>query len=273
MQVLRVFPRRTAQTPDDDLALVGGQMPLGLPEVDEVHVSVSFTWDLAEGERLARAYERVAPVKIGGPATGERGGDFTPGLYLKTGNVITSRGCPGRCWFCAVPEREGPVRELPIAEGWNLQDDNLLACSENHIREVFAMLKRQRKQAHFTGGLEAGRLRAWHVELLRDLKPKQMFFAYDRPQELKALQRAGRILLDSGFTRASHGLRCYVLVGHEGDTQEAAAKRLRQAMEAGFLPMAMLYRDEQGQRNPEWASFQRQYARPAMMAKEYKSFA
>ena len=43
-------------------------------------------------------------------------------------------------------------------------------------------------------------------------------------------------------------------------------------MEAGFLPMAMLYRDEQGQRDPAWASFQRQYARPAMMAAEYKAF-
>ena len=31
------------------------------------------------------------PVKIGGPAYNEHGGDFVPGRYLKKGYVITSR--------------------------------------------------------------------------------------------------------------------------------------------------------------------------------------
>lgn len=264
MQIARVFPRRTTATPIDALSFVGtpGLYP---PEVDEVHISVTFSWDLPSAERLAREWGRVAPVKIGGPATGMRGEDFTPGMYLKPGYVITSRGCPNHCWFCSVPKREGGIRELPIAEGWNVLDDNLLACSEAHIRAVFAMLKRQDRRAEFTGGLEAARLTDWHVDLLADLKPKQMFFAYDTPDDLGPLRVAGFKLLHAGFTTASHALRCYVLVGYPNDTIDKAAGRMADAIGGGFTPMAMLWRDEGGKTEPQWRRFQRLWARPAMI--------
>jgi len=121
-RIIRVFPRRTRATPVDDLAYVGE--PDLFVEADRVEISMAFTWDLAEVERLATVWRRVAPVEIGGPATGQAGGDFTPGRYLRPGYVITSRGCPNRCWFCSVWRREGPVRELAIADGWNVLDDN-----------------------------------------------------------------------------------------------------------------------------------------------------
>ena len=114
-----------------------------------MHVSVTFTWDMPEAERLAASWERVAPVKIGGPATGMRGEDFVPGRYLKPGYVITSRGCANHCWFCSVPAREGLLRELPITPGWNILDDNLLACSESHIKKVLGMLEKQKKLGHY----------------------------------------------------------------------------------------------------------------------------
>jgi hypothetical protein len=267
-RIIRVFPRRTAATPDDDLVRIA--TPPGLfDEADEVHVSVTFTWDLKSAEKLARQWEPVAPVKIGGPATGEAGADFTPGLYLKRGYVLTSRGCPNRCWFCSVPRREGDLRELPITEGRNVLDDNLLACSDEHIRRVFDMLKGQKKvgRIEFTGGFEAKRLKQWHVEALLELRPKQMFFAYDTPDDLEPLQRAGRMLIDAGFTTASHTLRAYVLCGYPQDTFEAAGKRMREAMNAGFMPMAMLYRDKTGNRELEWMRWQRKWARPAIIAK------
>ncbi len=264
-RIARVFPKRTKATPTDDLAFYDepGLFP---PCVDEVHVSVTFTYDLPRAEYLAKAWERVAPVKMGGPATGMPGGEFTPGAYLKPGYVITSRGCPNRCWFCSVWRREGDTKELPVTEGWNVLDDNLLACSKQHVRNVFAMLSRQPRKAEFTGGLEAARLRPWHVELLRDLRPKQMFFAYDTENDYEPLFCAGRMLIDAGFTVASHALRCYVLVGHPGDSFDAAERRLRRTAEAGFLPMAMLWRDKGGKRDPKWARFQRAWARPTLIA-------
>ena len=118
----------------------------------------------------------------------------------------------------------------------------------------------------FTGGLEAARLKPWHVSRLRDLKPKRIFFAYDTPDDLEPLREAGRMLLAAGFTTASHSLRCYVLIGYPGDTFEAAEKRFRETIDAGFMPMAMLYRDETGERDLQWARFQKEWARPAIIA-------
>jgi len=149
-KIIRVFPRRTNATPIDEMAFIG--LPDMFCEADEVHISVTFSYDLPEAERLEKYWRQIAPVKIGGPATGQRGEDFIPGMYLKKGYVITSRGCPNKCWFCSVWKREGEVRELSITEGWNILDDNLLACSDGHIKKVFAMLEKQKEAAHFTGG-------------------------------------------------------------------------------------------------------------------------
>lgn len=268
-RVIRVFPRRTKATPDDELVVIDRE-PGWFDKADEVHVSVTFSWDLPRAERLARAWESVAPVTIGGPATGEPGGEFEPGRYLKPGYVITSRGCPNRCWFCDVWRREGPVRELPIRDGWNVLDDNLLACSPPHIMRVFVMLAGVKRQGHriqFTGGLEAARLKDWHVRRLRELRPKQMFFAYDTPDDLEPLREAGRMLLAAGWTAKSKTLRCYVLCGHPRDTIDAAYQRMQETLSAGFTPMAMLYRAKDGcTPSREWRQFQRRWARCAMIS-------
>ena len=187
-------------------------------------------------------------------------------MYLAQGYVITSRGCPNRCWFCSVWKREGQaVIELPIADGWNLLDDNLLACSESHIYAVFTMLRRQHHRTYLTGGLESARLQSWHVDLLANLKPKRMYFAYDTPDDLEPLQRAGKMLLEAGFTTASHTLCAYVLIGWPRDTFDGAEKRLQQTLSAGFMPMAMLWRNEKGDTSPDWRRFQRKWARPAII--------
>jgi len=274
LKIARVFPRITKATPQDELCFFG---PPGmfLPEIEEVHVSVAFTYDKGKAEDLAEQWRHIAPVKIGGPAYDAPGGEFVQGRYLKQGYVITSRGCPNRCWFCSVWRREGgTIRELEIVPGNNVLDDNLLACSDEHIRAVFTMLKRQKwGRAMFTGGLEAARLKDWHVELLRDLRPKEMFFAYDTADDYEPLVEAGKKLLGAGFTVASHTLRCYVLIGYPGDTFDAAEKRLMDTIRAGFLPMAMLYRDEKGERDTEWAKFQRFWARPATVNLKLKELA
>ena len=265
-KIIRVFPRKTKATPDDELAAIN-RPPFMWEEADEIRISVAFTWDLPRAEVLAKQWAHVAPVKIGGPATGEKSGDFIPGMYLKHGYVITSRGCPNHCFFCSVPTREGDIRELPIPQGWNVLDDNLLACSDEHITAVFEMLRSENRLIEFTGGLEAARLKPWQAHAMKKLQIKQMFFAYDTPDDLAPLQRAGRFLQDAGFKTHphSHTLRCFVLCGYKGDTVTTAETRMHETMDAGFTPMAMLYRGDNGQRSREWAEFQRHWARPAII--------
>ena len=64
MPVLRVFPRRTNATPQDDYVRIG-EPDFFIPhDVSEVHISVAFSWDLPYAQRLADEYSRYAPVKI-----------------------------------------------------------------------------------------------------------------------------------------------------------------------------------------------------------------
>lgn len=266
-KIARVFPRKTSMTPTDELAFVDCPPPmLVLPEIDEVHISVAFTWDMPKAEKLATWWKAAGvPVLMGGPAFNKPGEEFVPGRYVKDGCVITSRGCPNHCWFCAVPKREKGLRELPVQDGWNILDDNILACSDEHVEEVFKMLERQKRRATFTGGLEAKILKPWHAKRLREIKAARMYFAYDTPDDYEPLVEAGKIMRQEGHRFSSHAMCCYNLVGYKGDTFEKAEKRLTDTIRAGFMPYAMLYRDKDGQVDKEWKKFQREWLRPAIV--------
>ena len=252
-------------TPDDDLVRIGVGPGL-FDECDNVKISVAFTWDLPLAESLYNQWRHVAPTEIGGPALMTRGESFEPGAFVKRGFTITSRGCPNKCWFCSVWRREGAgIRELEINDGYDVLDDNLLACSDDHIRRVFDMLARQPQRPKFTGGLEAKILKPWHCERLRELKPERLYFAYDTPDDLEPLVEAGNMLRAAGFTTASHTLSAYVLCGYPRDTFDGAERRMKQTIDAGFTPMAMLYRDHDGRRDDDWRLWARRWARPSIV--------
>lgn len=270
-KIARVFPRKTRATPNDDMVFFGPPPLLTLPAIDEVHVSVTFTYDRPKAEELAEDWRWAGvKVKIGGPAYDDPAiGEFVPGLYIKNGYTITSRGCNNSCWFCMAPRREGKLRELDIKDGWDVLDNNLLQCSEAHIMAVFEMLKRQPKRPKFTGGLEAKELKPWHCDLLREVKTERVYFAYDTPDDYEPLVEAGKMLRAAGITARSHVAACYNLIGYKGDTFDSAQKRLEETMRAGFMPYAMLYRDETGYVDKYWAKLQREWLRPAIVAQKF----
>jgi len=260
MKIARVFPTKTSMSPDDDHSYFG---PPGLfvPEYDEIHISVSFTWDLKHANWLKQQWQRVAPVKIGGPALNGEGGEFTPGLYLRKGVIVTSRGCPNRCAWCFV---RSPLKELKIHEGNNIVDNNVLACSNKHLDRLFSMLQSQRL-IKFSGGFEPARVNQKIVDRLRSISLLQLYLAYDHVDNFKEVKRA-IILLRKYFKRYQIG--CFVLIGFANDTMDQAEGRLRQILEIGAMPFAMLYRNKKGE-NPQpiiqWRQFQRDWCRPALV--------
>ena len=264
-RILRVFPRRTSMTPTDEFAFVGDP-PLWRPEADEVDVSVTFTWDRAEGQRLQRAWSLYYPiVRLGGPAFDDAGGEFVAGRYLRDGVTITTRGCPRACDYCMVPRREGKLRLLQeIGPGNVVQDNNLLAAPREHWDRVTTMLETQRG-IEFSGGLDVQLIRPWHSDwiIAQRRHIRHVFFAYDRLNQLPALRQVVTRLSAGGMRRRQ--LRCYVLVGYQGDTIDAAAERLEEAWAAGTLPFAMRWRGVDGKRRIEedWYRLCNKWMRPA----------
>jgi len=267
-RVIRVFPHRTGLTPTDDYAFIGDP-PLFRPQADEVHVSVTFTWDVEEGHRLHEAWAQYYPiVKLGGPAVNGSHGEFVPGMYLKGGVTITSRGCNRRCPWCVVWEREGKLRTVEIKPGWIVQDNNLLATPKDHQARVFAMLRAQRRAVSFPGGLDARLLTDWAAVQLSTLSIKEIFLAADTENALSALRVAVSKL---GFLKRRH-LRCYVLIAYGGETTEQAVDRLEAVWEAGCLPFAQLFQppDNYIDYPQEWKTLARTWSRPAAMVASHR---
>lgn len=258
--MIRVFPRKTKWTPNDELAFIGDPS-LFRPPDQPVQISVTFTWDILEAKRLFKSWsDYYSDVQIGGPAFGDPGGEFVPGRFIKEGVTITSRGCPWRCPWCFVPDREGEIRELPIKPGWIIQDNNLLACSKSHVQAVFEMLAEQPKAIKFSGGLDARLLSDWHIRQLEKLRIDELWFACDHPTAFKALERVADLTSNFPINKK----RCFVLIGFNGENIVNAESRCERVYEMGFLPFAQLYQSERKCSWPvDWKRLQRKWCRPA----------
>ncbi len=266
--MIRIFPRRTKWTPTDELAFIGDP-PMFRPSQRDipVKISVAFTWDIVEGQRLKRSWKRFYDdVRVGGPAFDDLGGEFEPGVFLKEGVTITSRGCPKKCKYCFVPDREGKIREYKIKPGRILQDNNILACSEPHQRAVFEMLQDQR-QIDFNGGLDPQLLKVWHIKEFEKMKVRHFWFSCDAPGDEKHLGKVRDLMGDFKIWQK----RCYVLIGFNKETIIDAEKRLEAIYQMGFLPFAQLYQsDKKRSWTPEWDRLQRQWCRPAAYRRKRK---
>jgi len=251
-------------TPQDKMAFIGDP-PLFQPEADEVHISVTFTWDINAGYRLKRAWgEYYSKVLIGGLAINGSRGQFIPGRYLKHGITITSRGCNRKCPWCLVPEKEGKIKLLEVKQGWIIQDNNLLMTPRSHQDKVYRMLQKLNRPAWFNGGIDARLVDDWFVDQVRKIKIGGIFLSADSIDILKYLKEAVEKL---GFL-GREKLRCYVLIGFNHDeTIDEARERLIEVWNIGCLPFAQLYRPADIERvyNSEWRNLARKWMRPAIM--------
>lgn len=276
-EVIRVFPDRNKWTPDDEWAFVG-EPPFFRPGTSEtpVMVSVTFTWWRRRAEEIANSWRMYySNVRVGGPAYDDPGGEFIPGMFIKNGCTITTRGCPKKCGWCSVPKREGALRLLPIRPGYIVQDNNLLASSlpspmyteaqaRAHFDSVFEMLRGQKRVCSFNGGLDKHFLKPWHVPYFDSIPIGELWWACDEPDDFRWLERVKELFAHVPMRK----MRCYTMIGYEGETLAESEKRIERVFELGFMPFSQLYQPPDANvptkiYGADWKAVNRKWSRPA----------
>ncbi len=268
--IIRVFPERNKWTPDDPLAFVG-EPPLFRPGTPDtpVMVSVTFTWWRKRAEEIANSWRMFyKDVRIGGPAYDDPGDEFEPGMFLKSGCTITSRGCPKKCGWCSVPYREGAQRLLTIKPGWIVQDNNLLSTPEQHFANVFEMLRAQDRSIYFNGGLDKHFLKPWHVQFFDSVPIGELWWAADVPDDFRWLVKVKELFSHIPIRK----MRCYTMIGYEGETLAEAEKRIENIFDLGFMPFSQLYQPPFADvpakiYGLDWKAVNRKWSRPAAYMK------
>ena len=126
------------------------------------------------------------------------------------------------------------------------------------IHRVFDMLRRQKRRAIFSGGLEARRIDDEIANELRSLRIEQLFLAADTNASLKPLGAAIKRL-----QMPRDKVRVYVLIGRE--SLDEALERLTAVWHLGGLPFAQLFQpaDKLIEYPREWKQLARTWSRPA----------
>jgi len=251
----------------NDVDAYFGYPDLFTPHYDEVHVSCQFTWDIKKAKDLLVAWRNHGDVvKIGGVAIdGESDRPFVPGMYIKSGVTITTRGCPNkkfnRCPFCRVHDK---FIEFDIFPSGNIvQDNNFMAVSQIGWDRRMEMLSYERN-IEFKGGLDKYLITPRRAKDLRSLSIKRLWLACDQPQGIEPLRKAVEILLKAGFTR--NHLYCYVLIGND---ERENIHRLKEVWRIGCMPFAQLFRNAEDsiKYSRSWKRFQRRWAKPQIIRK------
>jgi len=151
--------------------------------------------------------------------------------------TFTTRGCPNKCAFCAVPNTEGDLVELwtwPVLPV--VCDNNLLAASDGHFNRVIKSLK-VLPYVDFNQGLDARLFNEYHARKVAELRAAKVRFAFDHISQEVELVRSVELAKAHGL----NDLGVYVLIGYE-ETPDDAFYRLETVRGLGVRPNPMRYR-------------------------------
>ena len=155
-----------------------------------------------------------------------------------------TRGCPRRCKFCLVSEKEGQrsIQTADLSEFWRgqkeikLMDANLLACPDHE--KLILQLAESRAWVDFSQGLDVRLITSENMKLLNKVKTKTVHFAWDNPDE--DLTGYFQKFLELTNIRNIRRRRVYVLTNF-GSTHEQDLYRVETLRGVGFDPFVMVY--------------------------------
>lgn len=221
-----------------------------------LYISVPFTWLMDEAHKVASLHK--GRVLIGGPGTMQPTicEGYDPLLFHNPLATFTTRGCPNRCGFCAVPKIEGDFRELDnFRPAPVVCDNNLTAASTRHIRRVVDSLKIF-PYVDFNQGFEARRFTPDLADMFGELKC-HIRFAFDNWGSEQYVKDA----IDLCRQRSTKDISVFVLIGYKDSPEEAKAKLEAVRSWGGVLPTPMRFQPLDAKKKheyvaPGWTDFE-----------------
>ena len=159
-----------------------------------------------------------------------------------------SRGCPRGCSFCHVEAKEGrrSYKVADLNEFWNGQknivlcDPNILACRE--WKDLFQQLIDSKAWVDFNQGIDIRLMTEEKAEMLKQIKTKELHFAWDRYQDKDKILPKFKMFKDiTGISERN--MIVYVLCNFD-TTLEQDLERINTLREMGYWAYVMLYDKE-----------------------------
>lgn len=172
-----------------------------------------------------------------------------PQLTQDTAFGFLSRGCPRGCHFCIVGKKEGLCarKVADLSEFWagqkNIQllDPNILACRE--WKELLQQLIDSGSVVDFNQGLDIRMMTPEKIEMLNNIKIKQIHFAWDRYQDKKIILPKLQMFMEKYNGNLDHDIVVYTLVNYD-TTIEQDLERIYTLRELGMWAYVMVYDKE-----------------------------
>ena len=185
------------------------------------------------GEKLSEEIEHIYP-------------DYK--LYPQFKNTaygFLTRGCPRGCDFCIVKDKEGrkSVKVADLNEFWDgqknivLLDPNMFACKD--WKDLSRQLINSKAWVDFSQGCDIRIMGAEKAEYLKQIKVKQVHFAWDRYEDKNIIITKFKELKEIlGWDKRK--LPVYVLTNFN-TTFEQDLERVYLLKDLGYWPYVMIY--------------------------------
>lgn len=226
----------------------GTECPNLFESPDKVYISCLFRWNRAAAFELS--YDWGEKAEIGGTGINihatlpeeisKQQPDYS--LYPTTKAIgFISRGCPQRCPWCVVPEKEGMLQRVSTASeivgefrDAIFLDNNFLALV--NYKKDLEWLAKHKIKIDFNQGLDARLITEETAELLSDCKWLQgLRIALDSEHQISSVENALNLLDKAGYNTKK--VTVFTLIGFSGFKSDVTRLLIAHKWHTNVFPM------------------------------------
>lgn len=179
-----------------------------------------------------------------------------PSIDNKTAYGFLTRGCPNKCKWCVVPQKEGNIKPYMDIQDIAIQGRNNIILMDNNILasdfglEQLQKIAKMKLKIDFNQGLDARLVTTDIAELLSCIKwNKRIRFGCDTPKQIQEVEKAIKMLDKYGY-KGEYFLYCILLEFEESIERVCRWRNISKRI----IVHAQPYRDINSSRQniPQW---------------------